>query len=62
MPKIIKLTPTETSPEELKLTTPSILDVVIVFITTLIFLPASVPPIFTGDAVTIGGYLNSGLN
>ena len=56
---IIKLTPIETSPPELKFTTPSTLDVVTDFKTTETFLPASVPPILTGVAVTIGTNLKS---
>jgi hypothetical protein len=59
MPRIIKLTAKDKSPEELNLTMPSTLDVVIVFKITLAFCPAGVLPIFSRVAVTIGLNLKS---
>ena len=54
MPTAIILIPTDTSPAELNLTTPSTPVVVIALITTVTFLPAVVSLIVTGVAVTIG--------
>ena len=47
------------SPLVLNFTTPSTLDVVGGFRITITSLPAAVPVMFTGVAITIGSYLKS---
>ena len=56
---IIRLTSIDTSPEVLNLTNPSSPEVVILFNTTVTFLPATVLPVLSAVAVAIGVYLNS---
>lgn len=56
---IIRLTSIDTSPEVLNLTMPSSPEVVMLFNTTVTFLPATVLPVLSAVAVAIGVYLNS---
>jgi hypothetical protein len=53
----ITLTPTEAVPDAPNFTIKSTWDAVIEEITTDVLVPAVVPPVFTTDAVTMGGNL-----